>query len=81
MVIIKTTNIQGNITKYGILEEKSKQWKYDKAMVRTTGTTHYQDTFVSPKKEDFGFKVQWRKPRCNPITWVCPPNAEVPKTM
>lgn len=58
-----------------------KQWKYDKAMVRRTGTTHYQDTFVPPKKEDLASKVKWRKPRCNPITWVCPPNAEIPKTI
>lgn len=50
-------------------------------MVRRTGTTHYQETFVAPAKEALASKAQWRKPRCNPITWECPPGAKVPNTL
>lgn len=78
ITVVLILHIQGNITKYGILEIKKEEWACDKAVVRRTGTTHYQDTFVYPGKEALASKVNWREPRCNPITWECPLNAKVP---
>lgn len=53
--------LQGNLTKYGILELKQEQWKCDKGVVRRTGTTSYQETYLPPKKEDYLFK-KWAVP-------------------
>ncbi|KAF2898390.1 hypothetical protein ILUMI_07793 [Ignelater luminosus] len=46
----------GNITKFGIQDYYKEKWRCENSDPRTTVTTHYQDTYLPPKKEDLMFR-------------------------
>ncbi|XP_018572829.1 uncharacterized protein LOC108912145 [Anoplophora glabripennis] len=71
----------GNLSNYGLSEYKEHVWKCEKQDPRTTATTSYEDSFLSPERSDYTYshwcRITPKKDnhpslsKFNIITWKC----------
>ncbi|XP_068897447.1 uncharacterized protein [Tenebrio molitor] len=54
----------GNMTNYGLIDDKKQQWECEVQDPRKNNSTHYKDTFMAPDAKDYAFR-RFATPKAN----------------